>query len=179
MPFVPVVISGPEGEVTTYAFLDEGATSTFIDVQIAEAVGLKGKRDPVTITMFKNKQETLEESERVTFTIRGTYPGAKENVVKGARTTDGIGASAQSLNFPKLVEKYGYLEGLPVCSYGNVTPMVLIGQPDKLLSLARKSVHRGSRDPVAYKTWLGWAISGKYKKEHANESMHLIQDKED
>ncbi|ODM87064.1 Choline oxidase [Orchesella cincta] len=77
-------------------------------------------------------------SKRVAFSIRGISGDARFYKVNGARTVKSLNVGKQSLDFDSLKDQYEYLEGLPVSSYVDGRPRILLGQQEKLLSLARK-----------------------------------------
>ncbi|XP_053692168.1 uncharacterized protein LOC128740631 [Sabethes cyaneus] len=61
---------------------------------------------------------------------------------------------------------YGYLQGIPVESYSNVRPRLLIGLRHANLMLVRKSREGQIGDPIAVKTNLGWAMYGGWTADN-------------
>lgn len=66
----------------------------------------------------------------------------------------------QSLNVEELRRKNSYLNHIPVDSYENVRPRLLIGVQHASITLVRKSREGNVGQPIAIKTHLGWTIYG-------------------
>ena len=72
LSIVPVTLSGPDGVMDTYAFLDSRSTVTLIATHVAMQLGLKDEIDPLQ-SQWMNKA-TIDEvtSPRVDVWIQGT-----------------------------------------------------------------------------------------------------------
>ncbi|XP_065356442.1 uncharacterized protein LOC135950842 [Calliphora vicina] len=65
-----------------------------------------------------------------------------------------------SINFDDIVKDNTYLKGLPIQSYTNAKPMVLIGLNNWRLAVPLKIREGGRTQPIATKTRLGWTLQG-------------------
>nr|XP_040219656.2 uncharacterized protein LOC120947904 [Anopheles coluzzii] len=66
----------------------------------------------------------------------------------------------QTMHMTRLAANYAHLRGLPVDSYEEAMPRVLIGVDNCRLSQPLKSVEGKCDEPVASKTRLGWVVYG-------------------
>ncbi|XP_073960633.1 uncharacterized protein [Choristoneura fumiferana] len=156
---IPVVISGPRGEMNTYALLDDGSTVTLLTTEAAQHIGVSGPNDPFYIEAVAGARIDAASSQRVTFTIRGKH--VNECIDIQARTIDRLDISAQSVP----VEALASCEHLTSISeqlvYESGVPTVLIGQDNWALLLSSE-VRRGPAGQlVASRMPLGWALHGQ------------------
>ena len=77
LSIVPVTLSGPDGEMDTYAFLDSGSTVTLIATHVAMQLGLKGEVDP--LQSQRMNKATLDEasSERIDSGLKNPLRGGQ------------------------------------------------------------------------------------------------------
>uniref|UniRef100_A0A182I0Y8 Uncharacterized protein n=1 Tax=Anopheles arabiensis TaxID=7173 RepID=A0A182I0Y8_ANOAR len=66
-----VVLHGPKANVETYAFFDDGSTSTFMDHDLLEELGLKGTPRPLCIQWTGNVTREEHDSVQVAVHISG------------------------------------------------------------------------------------------------------------
>lgn len=117
-----------------------------------ETLALRTVRSDIThLSGFKINLEISPKSE----------PGRRFQI-RGAFTASGLDLVEQSYPVQRLQKWYAHLRELPLQSFHNVRPLVLIGSDYVHLITADQPVHRGTRGgPVAVHTALGWALQGK------------------
>ncbi|XP_067627178.1 uncharacterized protein [Eurosta solidaginis] len=143
---VPVVLAEPLGKITTYAMIGEGSSVTLLEDDVAAQLGLRGHVTPLTLQWYGDSQ-TTENSTRVSCEI--------ETVIKGPNLP------TQSLN----KEQFDHLKNLPVQSYNDVKPVLLLGLDNAHLYLPGKIVEAGGEQQIAAATKLGWVVYGPHSHE--------------
>ncbi|XP_049880427.1 uncharacterized protein LOC126376924 [Pectinophora gossypiella] len=153
----PVIVSGPRGEVSTYALLDEGATVTLIDNELAESIGANGPTRPLNLRGV-NMEQQEEESRSVAVQLRGKNEHAPYGI--RARTVKNLILHQQTI--PKsLLRKYKHLrlDKNEMC-YELARPKVLVGTDHWELIVSRELRVGGPNEPAASRTQLGWVVHG-------------------
>ncbi|KAG5870295.1 hypothetical protein JTB14_020369 [Gonioctena quinquepunctata] len=80
---VPIILSGPEGEYSTFALFDEASTVTLLSGHVADRIGATGQVDPLKIRWTNSITNEEIDSRRVSLGIRGKNENEKfelENV---------------------------------------------------------------------------------------------------
>lgn len=153
----PVVIVGPRGEMNTYALLDEGATITLIDEDLAQSIGADGPPRPLNLQGV-NMSQREGESKIVTVKLRGKHSDALHQLQ--ARTIKNLKLHQQSI--PETLLKHEHLRDLlqsEVC-YERARPGILVGT-DHWEHIVSRELRVGKpNEPAASKTQLGWVIHG-------------------
>lgn len=156
---VAVTVSGPSGTVDTYALLDDGASASFLDLEIAAKLGVCGPERQIRLDCVGglSKDTTVQ---YVDFHIKGRH--AKETyMIRRARAIKGLGCAARPTIEKSDVSKFSYLSDIKeeFC-YDNVKPTIIIGIDNWHLTMSR-ATRKGSRtQPVAIQTALGWVLFG-------------------
>ncbi|XP_062704691.1 uncharacterized protein LOC115265156 [Aedes albopictus] len=127
---IPVVLYGNEAKLSTFAFLDEGKVA-------------RHEKDSRLVSL----KISGEDSSR-------SFP------LSGVSTVKQLDIPVQTMQYEELASQYPYLSGLPVKSYEEAVPRILIGLDNIKLSLPLKTRGRQINVPVAAKTRLGWTIFG-------------------
>jgi len=159
MQIIPVRVSGPKGEVKAYAFVDNGSSLSLVTSQLADQLGLEGESTPLCIKTL-NSFISQPNSRKVKFSISGDFNGAKDFVIEEVRTVDCLNLRNVSQNRQQLVKQWPYLKNVPIKTYSNVNPSILIGMPDTYLITPQQYVGTSSKSPMAWKSKLGWSVGG-------------------
>ncbi|XP_062707580.1 uncharacterized protein LOC115257239 isoform X2 [Aedes albopictus] len=157
---VPVTLYGKGTSLNTYAFLDDGSSSTLIDIEIAEELGLSGDIHPLCLQWTNDIERTEQNSRVVRLDISGTN-ASKLFTMREVHTVKNLSLPVQTLSAKELCEKYVHLRGLPIQSYIDARPRILIGLDNSHLKAVLKLREGGKDAPIAAKTRLGWTIYGK------------------
>lgn len=100
--YLPVVLSGPQGSIHTYAFLDEGSHLSLIDQELADQLKLKGATIPLCLRWTGRTQRCERDSQSVTIDISGTSRAAKNYQLAGVRTVEELLLPHQTLKVEDL-----------------------------------------------------------------------------
>ena len=155
LSIVPVILSRPDGEMDTYAFLDSGSTVTLIATHVAMQLGLKCEVDPLQ-SQLMNKA-TLDEasSEQVDVWIKGTGERYK---LEDIRTYTELKLPQQNLDVK--TAGWEYLKDLDIPKMSGAVLRILIGEDYAHLKVQLKAVMGKRNEPFAVLTPVGWTIRG-------------------
>ncbi|XP_065095609.1 uncharacterized protein LOC135717446 [Ochlerotatus camptorhynchus] len=156
---IPVILHGRSGSIETFAFLDEGSDLTLVEHDLATALGVKGTPHPLCLRWTGDTSRLEKESRRITIEIAGNGQSKRHKLVN-ARTVNNLSLPVQSFQAEEAVKVYPHLKGIPVSSYQNAKPKILIGIDNLHLALPLKIREGDGSAPVAAKTRLGWCVYG-------------------
>ncbi|XP_055617605.1 uncharacterized protein LOC129762983 [Toxorhynchites rutilus septentrionalis] len=171
---VPVIVYGSEKHFKTFAFLDVGSSLTLIDAALATELNLNGKREPLCLKWTGNKCRVENESMMLDIQISGTGTNHKQYRLQGVHTVSSLDLFHQTVDAEKLAAQYKHLRGIPMESYENVQPRLLIGIDNAILSYALKGREGEMYEPVATKTRLGWVVHGGSEKHDTFVGHHTV-----
>ncbi|XP_036334843.1 uncharacterized protein LOC118745501 [Rhagoletis pomonella] len=152
--YVPVSLFGPNGRADVFAMVDEGSAISLIEDNVASRLGLKSRRQPLTLQWYGQKC-TTEESSKVSLEIRGKGSPSTYSL-RNVCTLRSLDLPAQS--FTKA--DYAHFGFLPIEDYSQVKPSLLLGLDNTSLSVPSTTVQANSQSPVAICTKLGWIAYG-------------------
>ncbi|XP_062710881.1 uncharacterized protein LOC134288963 [Aedes albopictus] len=168
--YIPVVLHHNGNTVHTYAFVDCGSHITLLEDELAADLNLRGEKHPLCIRWTADHCRFEDSAERVSLHVSGTVNEDNKFLLSEVFTVKDLKLPAQTLSVSKLCRKYGYLKGLPVESYNNIRPRLLIGMNNIRLGHALDSREGGENGPIATKTRLGWTIFGTCLDDHPKSS---------
>ncbi|XP_062711167.1 uncharacterized protein LOC109417082 [Aedes albopictus] len=166
--YLPVTLFGDGVQVSCHAFLDDGSELTLIDQQLAEDLKLFGTVLPLCLKWTGGTHRYESDSQSIDVEISGK--DGRRTLLQGVRTVEELQLPFQSLDMGLLAEKPGYLRGLPVDSYCNIRPRILIGLKHANLMLVRKSREGKMGEPIAVKTNLGWTVYGGWTSQNSSST---------
>ncbi|XP_053686708.1 uncharacterized protein LOC128736255 [Sabethes cyaneus] len=156
--YLPITIHANGQQMKSFAFLDDGSSSTLLDSSIAMALGITGPTDNFSLSWTGNISREEKGSQRVTVVISGDRKQFKLNNV---RTVQELRLPCQTMQYEELQQIHPHLKGLPIRSYKEATPGIIIGLEHVRLLTSLRVREGGDNEPVATKTRLGWCIFGK------------------
>ncbi|XP_058826865.1 uncharacterized protein LOC131686880 [Topomyia yanbarensis] len=156
---IPVILHGSDVSIDTFAFLDEGSDLTLMEHDLAVSLGLKGSPQPLCLRWTGNTSRMEKESQRITFEIAGEGQQKRHKIVN-ARTVQCLNLPSQSFQVEEAATKHAHLRGIPVSSYHNAKPKILIGIDNLRLALPLKVREGDGTGPIAARTRLGWCVYG-------------------
>ncbi|XP_058464923.1 uncharacterized protein LOC131438730 [Malaya genurostris] len=168
---IPVTLYGPKSSLKTFAFLDDGSSLTLMDKGIAKELGLSGEASSLCLNWTGDISRTEPNSERLSVEISGANSQTRYSM-SNVRTVEGLKLPTQSLMYEDLVQNYPYLRGLPINSYRNANPRILIGVEHSKLSLTLKKREGRTNEPVATRCRLGWTIHGRLGDDTHSSLFH-------
>ncbi|XP_062542531.1 uncharacterized protein LOC134210506 [Armigeres subalbatus] len=168
--YLPVTLFGNGIQLKCHAFLDDGSELTLIDQQLAEELRLSGTIHPLCLKWTGGTHRYESDSQSVELVVAGR--GGKRLLLQDVRTVEELQLPFQSLDMTQLTKQHRYLQGLPVESYTNVRPRILIGLRHANVMLVRKSREGKIGDPIAVKTNLGWSVYGGWATKNSSSTSH-------
>ncbi|XP_055543765.1 uncharacterized protein LOC129729278 [Wyeomyia smithii] len=134
--YLPVTLYGDGKQVETFAFLDDGSSSTLPEEEIATQLGIEGEPDNLWFSWTGKISRQEKTSKRLSVKISGV--------------------------------------GLPVASYTNAKPGMIIGLEHVKLLTSLKIREGSCSEPVATKTRLRWCVYGRNSGDRGSmEQLHL------
>ncbi|KAG5885489.1 hypothetical protein JTB14_017212 [Gonioctena quinquepunctata] len=155
---VKVKLYGKNTVLETVALCDEASSVTLVDKSIANRLELDGTPQPLCIQWTNNLSSRHEDSSCLKFKISGVFSGAKIFSMKNVRTVKNVALPVQEIRRSDW-ERYSHLEGIPFHEISE-RPMILLGQDNIHLTVARKVIQSTKNEPIATKTNLGWILHG-------------------
>ncbi|XP_036347095.1 uncharacterized protein LOC118756437, partial [Rhagoletis pomonella] len=102
--------------------------------------------------------------------ITGCVTNGRKYKLTDAHTVESLSLPTQTIDAGEIMKKYPYLTGLPIESYENARPSILIGTDNWKLAVPLKIREGSWFQPIASKTRLGWTLQGC----HANQSREFM-----
>ncbi|XP_062706189.1 uncharacterized protein LOC134287695 [Aedes albopictus] len=172
--YLPVVLHGKHQSIETFAFLDDGSELTLLDEELANELQLEGEETQLCLLWTGGAKRREVGSKSVQLEVAARHSSSRRYTMQGVRTVAQLLLPSQTLNFEELSEVYPHLKGLPITSYQDVRPRILIGMKDQHLSLVQKSREGALHEPVAVKTRLGWTICGEGNRDNVANLVHSV-----
>ncbi|XP_037930836.1 uncharacterized protein LOC119665679 [Teleopsis dalmanni] len=151
---VPTKIMGLNGQLKIFALVNEGSSITILDAKIASQLGLKGKKQHLTMQWY-DEEKVTQNSTVVNVNIKGE--AGEQYQVKNVYVIANLSLPTQS--FEK--SDYEHLNCLPIEDYDDVRPLMLLCLNCANVNASSTSVTAGASDPVAIRTKLGWVPYGQ------------------
>jgi len=160
LKYVPVTLHGPRGRIDTFAFLDDGSTSTFMEHGLAQELGVTGTPYPLCLQWTGDVTREEQDSVRLSVRISGRNMSHAIYKLSEVHTVKELALPEQSVNVAQLTARYTHLRDLQFESYASAVPRILIGIDNCNITRTLKTVDASCNEPVASKTRLGWVVYG-------------------
>lgn len=155
---IPVTIYGnKELLLNTFAFIDEGSSTSLIDENVIDELNLSGTSEPLCLKWTGNVERKEEDSVRLCISVSGTN-GKTFSV--DVHTVKHLSLPRQTIDSNRLFKEYSHLRGLPIQGYANAQPRLLIGLNNIRLCTPKQIREGKANEPIAVSTRLGWIIYG-------------------
>ncbi|XP_055590660.1 uncharacterized protein LOC129742742 [Uranotaenia lowii] len=159
--YVPVVLYNNDIEIHTHAFLDDGSSLTLLEEDLAEELQLEGISSPLCLHWTADTYRYEDASRLVSVQISSVLNPANKIRLSEVHTVKQLKLPPQSLDFNEMTKQYHHLQGLPINSYHNARPRILIGINNVRVTHSLDSREGKIDQPVAAKTRLGWVLFGR------------------
>ncbi|XP_065087297.1 uncharacterized protein LOC135709035 [Ochlerotatus camptorhynchus] len=169
---IPVTLYFGKRSVNTLAFLDEGASVTLIESSLADQLGVQGTKEQLTIKWTADITRVEKGSRRMDLFISGR-DGKEKHQLGTVRTVDELLLPKQSLSASVLCQRMKKLQGLPIASYENQRPGLLIGLNNLHLLAPTEAKVGKPGEPIAVRSKLGWAVYGPNEVQLSNAEVYL------
>lgn len=156
---IPVTLHYGEKQVTTLAFLDEGSSITLVERSLTDRLSVEGVKWPLTIKWTADI--TREEPNSKMMNLWISALGNEERLpLQAAQTVGKLLLPKQSLNAGTLAAEYSHLRDLPLTSYSDQHPGLLIGLNNLHTIAPIEAKVRKIGEPIAVRSKLGWSVYG-------------------
>lgn len=158
--YIPVTLHNGGVKIRTYAFLDLGSSVTLLDENLASKLKLKGQHYPLCLRWTGDACRYEDSATIVALDISGSRNEHNTQRLSEVFTVKELKLPSQSLSFEELSKKHEHLQGIPVESYSNIQPQILIGMNNARVVHPMESREGKDNEPIAAKTRLGWMVFG-------------------
>lgn len=162
--YVPITVYGNGKQIDIYAFLDEGSSTTMIETGVADLLEVNGPKESLWLTWTGEITREEKESRIISIAVAGAGINRKFSI-GNVRTVEELKLPRQSFCYEVMAEKYPHLRRIPIKSYHNATPRMIIGIEHVRLLTSQKLREGKGEGPVAVKTRLGWSVFGRQTEE--------------
>ncbi|KXJ79503.1 hypothetical protein RP20_CCG000608 [Aedes albopictus] len=160
LKYVQVTVYGRGKAINTYAFLDAGSTSTLMEHSLWEELNLKGEKSPLCISWTGGQGRYEKDSVVFRAEISGAKTPGQIFHLAEVHTVRSLDLPAQTMFVPDLAKHLQHLSGLPIESYDDVKPRILLGIDNCRLEYPLDSREGFENQPTAVLTRLGWMVYG-------------------
>ncbi|XP_055613505.1 uncharacterized protein LOC129759945 [Uranotaenia lowii] len=158
---IPVILYGSKKSLNTFAFIDDGSELTLMEDQIAKELDLDGPTQSLCLRWTSGTHRTESASRRISLDISGTDEQSKRYRLANIRTVESLQIRPQTLDMMEMRKKFKHLQNIPIQSYENACPRIIIGLEHAKLGHPFKSREGNLDEPIAVKSCLGWTVYGK------------------
>uniref|UniRef100_A0A336LWI0 CSON002273 protein n=1 Tax=Culicoides sonorensis TaxID=179676 RepID=A0A336LWI0_CULSO len=171
--YLPVTLTNEKESISiqTFAFLDEGSSGTYMENNLARKLKLTGPRKSLYLKWTNEQFRVESNSMTVNCKISGDFKNATHLNLNNVQTVERLGLPSQNLDYDALKQDFPYLHGLPIMSYSNATPEILIGINNWRCGVPLKVKEGGISQPIATKCRLGWTEKFTCKEISIDESL--------
>ncbi|XP_058447516.1 uncharacterized protein LOC131427935 [Malaya genurostris] len=157
--YVPVLLHGRGKSIRVFAFLNDGSSVTWMDHSLLSELGIQGEAHPLCLGWTSDHQRQEPKSVKLSLQISGVHDSKLYTIPK-VHTVQSLALPRQSLALNDLTRRYKHLRSIPVDSYRDATPRILIGMDNCHLRYALDSKEGDKQEPIATRTRLGWIVCG-------------------
>jgi hypothetical protein len=154
---IAVRVTGSRKSCLTYALIDNGSDSTFIDESLALTLGLQGEETVIDLQTLGQVQRIG--AKRVTFTV-GSLDGDKRFEVKTALSVKDMSLGSGHIPTPDYLGNWSHLKDVVLNSIGNSRIELLIGCNVPEAHWVEEQRIGSGNQPFATRTALGWILLG-------------------
>lgn len=97
-----------------------------MEESVAKRLGASGSREALCVKWPFGNREVMPDSRQLTVTICGEFDRAEVLVLNHVRTVKKLMLPSQSITKDWL-DNYSYFDGIPIATYSNATPQMIIG----------------------------------------------------
>ena len=163
---VPVCVAAGNKRVNTYAFLDQGSTTTLCDHRLLEKLDLKGEPTEFTITTV-NEDKAKKTGAKVSVTVL-SLSGDKHLNIPEVLAVENLPVKPNPVITAHELRSWPHLKNLklPVI---NAEVLILIGVDVPEAFWVIEECRGRPSEPYALRTMLGWSLIGPRTCERPNE----------
>lgn len=141
--------------------LGEGAKLTLIEEDLADQLEPNdGVTQPLHLSWYGDRTIT-EPSRRINLQISCVMEDATVHDIINARAVRGLYLPKHTINIADLDARYQAIKSLPVDTFTDAVPQILIGLDHPNLGVPEQVVECNPRELITTKTRLGWVVYGR------------------
>ncbi|XP_064627878.1 uncharacterized protein LOC135487738 [Lineus longissimus] len=172
---VPVIVKNGRKRLKINVLLDDGSTTTYINTEVAEELGLKGEVMKTTVSVLNGMVESFETTP---VEVGLESLDKRIDMMITARTTDNVTGDMKAIDWRDYADKFEHLKDIAFPKHGKrETIDMLIGVDYPELHFSLKEVAGKNGGPIARKTRLGWTCVGCPQKEMKKERNFFVNRK--
>lgn len=167
---VPLILKNGNKRLLVNCFIDEGSDTTYINEDLVEELGVKGRKEPITVNVANDQQVKFMS---MTFQVGLESVDGKVNRTISAKTSQKICGGMKPVNWLEIKHKWFHLRDIPfpqLAKRGMID--VLLGADNHELTTTIKEVPGKVNEPSARLCPLGWTAIGRLDKEDVSEENH-------
>ena len=167
---VPLILKNGNKRLLVNCFLDEGSDTTYINEDVVEELGVRGRKEPITVNVANDKQVKFMS---MTFQVGVESIDGKLKRTISAKTSQKICGGMKPVNWLKIKHKWFHLSDIPFPELAQRRTIdVLLGADNHELMAIIKEVPGDVNEPSARLCPLGWTAIGRIDKEDLGEGNH-------
>ncbi|XP_075170482.1 uncharacterized protein LOC142242847 [Haematobia irritans] len=171
--YMPVTLSSNRHSLNTYALIDEGASCSLIEKELADQLGLDGPSNELCLRWTGKITQKEEESKTVSLHISDREHKTKL-IMNDVRTVKNLDLPVQTLT-KKQIDECEHLRNLPILPYNSAKARIIIGVDNAKLCVPLEIKESATSGLIAVKSRIGWGVYGKHKKGNlaSNRIFHI------
>ena len=163
LKMVKVCLFNGDTKMETYAILDDGSERTILLHSAAQKLGLQGRKEDLALRTIRQDIRSVP-GRSVNFSVASASQPHKRYKIEQAFTASELGLSTHSHPVKALQRTYHHLRGLPLQSFNQAQPLLLIGSDyPHLITPVERVLLGPPGGPAALNTRLGWTLQGPAK----------------
>ncbi|XP_058448819.1 uncharacterized protein LOC131428793 [Malaya genurostris] len=172
--YIPVILYNQGRSINTYAFLDSGSSLTLLEESLASDLNLQGERHPLCLRWTADTCRYEDSAIKTSVDVSGIRSADKKYRLSDVYTVKELKLPLQTLPVERLARSHAHLKGIPVDSYVDIQPRILIGVNNTHVVHSLDSREGNEHEPIATKTRLGWIIYGTSLTHTARSSDPIV-----
>ncbi|XP_055643077.1 uncharacterized protein LOC129779554 [Toxorhynchites rutilus septentrionalis] len=170
---IPVMIHCGEKSLAVLAFLDEGASITLIETELADRLGLNGVKEKLVLNWTADVYRVEKNSRRMNlWTSAVDKENPEKTLLRSVYTVDKLRLPHQTLKADELSAQYDHMRGLPISSYDG-RPGILIGLSNIHAFAPLEAKIGTTSEPIAVRCQLGWTVYGPRRASSESQGNYL------
>ena len=160
---VPLILKNGKKRILVNCFLDEGSDTTYINEDLVEELGVKGRKELITVNVANDQKVKFMS---MTFQVGLESIDGKVNRKISAKTSQKICGGMKAINWVNIKHKWPHLNKIPfpqLARRGTID--VLLGADNHELMTTIKEIPGKRNEPSARLCPLGWTAIGRINKE--------------
>ena len=167
---VLLILKNGNKRILVNCFLDEGSDTTYINEDLVEELGVKGRKELITVNVANDQKVKFMS---MTFQVGLESIDGKVNRTISAKTSQKICGGMEAINWVNIKHKWSHLNKIPfpqLARRGTID--VLLGADNHELMTTIKEIPGKRNESSARLCPLGWTAIGRIDKEDLGGEHH-------